>query len=227
MTNIDKTELLRRLSEPFPEEAIERSRASQNGKGYDTTGVRVQFVINRLNEVLGLGGFRVERAFLTRERATRSGATMFEVICDLSLQLGTWEHGVFVAFAETQATGGHVAPFEADARKGAHSNALKKAAAAFGIGWRFYAGIADDDHAVPPEAREAPAEGASIPPATEPQRATIARLVKAVGGNQEEFAAHVERTHGVRMEDLDRRTASTLIGELQDAVRRRSERRAG
>lgn len=227
MTNIDKTELLRRLSEPFPEEAIERTRASQNGKGYDTTGVRVQFVINRLNDVLGLGGFRVERAFLTRERATRSGATMFEVICDLSLQLGTWEHGVFVAFAETQSTGGHVAPFEADARKGSHSNALKKAAAAFGIGWRFYAGVADDDHAVPAEARELPAKCAKVPPATEPQRATIARLVKAVGGSEGDFAAHVERTRGVRMEDLDRRTASALIGELQEAVRRRSERRAG
>ena len=139
-------DIYRRLSEPFPEEAIERTKGKVTGRGYDTSGVKVQYVINRLNDVLGLGGFRVEPDITVRERPARNGRTVFEAVCDITMQLGRWEDGSFVAFAEAPATGGHVAALEADARKGALSNSIKKAAAAFGVAWQAFAGRLDEDN---------------------------------------------------------------------------------
>jgi hypothetical protein len=58
--------------------------------------------------------------------------------------------GTFVAWAEALSDGGHVASSEADARKGAFTNGLKKAAAMFGCGRQAYEGTLDDDN-VPTE----------------------------------------------------------------------------
>jgi hypothetical protein len=67
------------------------------------------------------------------------------------MELGTWsETGDFIVFAESLADGGHVASSEADARKGAYTNAFKKAAAFFGVGKQAYEGSLDDD-ALPAE----------------------------------------------------------------------------
>ena len=52
----------------------------------------------------------------------------------------------FIVFAEWLADGGHVASSEADARKGAYTNAFKKAAAFFGCGNAAYEGSIDDDN---------------------------------------------------------------------------------
>jgi hypothetical protein len=62
------------------------------------------------------------------------------------LELGEWIEGDFVVFAESLADGGHTAMSEADARKGAYTNAFKKAAAFFGVGWQAFAGELDDDN---------------------------------------------------------------------------------
>ena len=53
MTPEQKKALYKQLSQPFPEEAIERTDGLQTGKGYSTTGIKAQFIINRLNETLG------------------------------------------------------------------------------------------------------------------------------------------------------------------------------
>lgn len=66
--------------------------------------------------------------------------------CDLTLELGTWEGGQFLVFAESLADGGHVAASEADARKGCFTNAFKKAAAFHGVGRQAYEGTLDDDN---------------------------------------------------------------------------------
>lgn len=145
-SNEDLKEIYRLLSAPFPEEAIERTKGDVTRKGYDTTGLKVQYILNRLNEVLGVGGFKIERTFAIRERQARSGQPMYEATCDLTMQLGRWEGGRFIAFAEAAGTGGHTATSEADARKGAASNAIKKTAATFGVGWQAYAGALDDDN---------------------------------------------------------------------------------
>ena len=139
-------DIFRRLAEPFPEEAVERTKASITRKGYDTTGIKYQFIVNRLNDVLGVGGFRVERDFVVKERQSRNGNTIFEVTCDLIMQLGRWDGGKFLPFAEAAGTGGHTATTEADAKKGSFTNGFKKVAAFFGCGWQAYAGCIDDDN---------------------------------------------------------------------------------
>ena len=58
MTNEEKKKLYAALSAPFPEEAIERTDGKLTGKSYSTTGIKYQYVANRLNEVLGVGGWR-------------------------------------------------------------------------------------------------------------------------------------------------------------------------
>lgn len=134
------------LSAPFPESCIQRTEGRLTGRGYDTTGIAYQFIVNRLNEVLGVGGFRVHREVIVKAIQRSNGKPAFEAICDLTLELGEWVNGTFVAFAESLADGGHVSSSEADARKGAYTNAFKKAAAFHGVGRQAYEGSLDDDN---------------------------------------------------------------------------------
>ena len=60
-------------------------------------------------------------------------------------------------FAEAIGDGGHTSTSEADARKGAFTNGLKKAAALFGCGRQAYEGTLDDDKSRAPEPRREPA----------------------------------------------------------------------
>lgn len=138
------------LAAPFPENCVQRTEGRLTGKGYDTTGIAYQFVVNRLNEVLGVGGFRVHREVTVKEVKRSNGRPAFEAICDLTLELGVWVDGKFLTFAESLADGGHLSSSEADARKGAYTNAFKKAAAFHGVGKQAYEGTLDDDN-VPEE----------------------------------------------------------------------------
>lgn len=147
------------LAAPFPESCIQRTEGKLTGRGYDTTGIGYQHIVNRLNEVLGIGGFRAHRTVTVKEVKRSNGRPAFEAICDLTLELGTWSpEGAFIVFAESLADGGHVASSEADARKGSYTNAFKKAAAFFGVGKAAYEGTLDDDNV--------PEDGAALPPPT-------------------------------------------------------------
>jgi hypothetical protein len=134
------------LAAPFPESCIQRTEGKLTGRGYDTTGIGYQHIVNRLNEVLGIGGFRAHRTVTVKEVKRSNGRPAFEAICDLTLELGQWVDGNFVVFAESLADGGHIASSEADARKGAYTNAFKKAAAFHGVGKAAYEGTLDDDN---------------------------------------------------------------------------------
>jgi hypothetical protein len=146
MTSEEKKKLFKILSAPFTDEAIERTNGRVTGKGYDTTGIKYIYIVARLNEVLGIGGYRTDQSVKVREGTTAKGRTVFDASCDLTLQLGEWMDGKFVAFAEAFATGGHQSVSEADARKGSYTNAFKKAAAMFGCGQQAYMGTLDDDN---------------------------------------------------------------------------------
>ncbi len=226
-------EIYRRLAEPFPEEAIERTKGEITRKGYDTSGLKYQYVVNRLNEVLGLGGFRVERTFSIREREARSGQMMVEATCDLLMKLGRWSDGEFVAFAEATGTGGHTATTEADAKKGAFTNGFKKVAAFFGVGWQAYAGVIDDDNLPvgssgdPPSRRNGarsekrPVQGrgsngsnGSNGRITTAQLERLRVLVADVGGDWGRYRDHVRGEHKVNVEYSDRRLADQLIASL-------------
>lgn len=138
------------LAANFPESCIQRTEGRLTGRGYDTSGIGYQHIVNRLNEVLGLGCFRAHRTVSVKEVKRSSGRPAFEAICDLTLELGQWLEGKFIVFAESLADGGHVGSSEADARKGAYTNAFKKAAAFHGVGKQAYEGTLDDDN-VPTE----------------------------------------------------------------------------
>lgn len=191
---------LKALMAPFPEDAIERTKGSVTRKGYDTTGVKYQYVVNRLNDVLGVGGWRFDATYDVTEHRTQKGRAMYAAECMLVLQLGEYRDGVFVVTAERSGPGGHDSLSRPDAKKGALTNALKKVAAMFGVGWQAYAGTLDDDHLPHPE-RQAEA---------------VQREARAVGDKQAEFVhafvqswSHtlgrqaVADTVGVDLEKLD------------------------
>ena len=238
MTPEPKKKLYHQLAQPFPEEAIERTDGRQTGKGYSTTGIKAQFIINRLNETLGIGGWRTHRTITVKELTTNSGRKAYEAVCDLVLELGEWANGAFVPFAEALADGGHVSVSEADARKGAFSNGLKKAAAAFGCGWQAYAGTIDDDN-VPadtsmqaqqePQARVQQPQRATVTPLpAKPQQPAAAPrnrlsskqlgalwvISRKLGLDQVEFRGQVKDQYGVQVEYLTKQQASELIGSM-------------
>lgn len=242
-------EIYRQLCASFPEEAIERTKGATTKRGYDTTGIKYQYIVNRLNEVLGVGGFRVTRDFSIRDKQTRNGFAMIEATCDLTMQLGQWQNGEFIVFAEATGTGGHSAGTEADAKKGAFTNGFKKVAAFFGCGWQAYAGVIDDDN-VPPgdvgndypvpsakswqpnggngqNARPAPVQAANENGRangngriTSAQLTKLRELVDEMGGQWQGFREHVREAHGVNVEYADKKLASELIDDLLATVRR-------
>jgi hypothetical protein len=237
MTREEKARIYAALAAPFPENAIQRTEGRITGRGYDTTGIGYQFICNRLNEVLGVGGWRAHRTVTVKEVTTAKGRQAFEAICDLTLELGSWENGDFVVFAEALADGGHTSMSEADARKGSYTNALKKAAAMFGCGRQAYEGTLDDDN-VP---QEVPAEpmpstpggvtqprpapvvaSATAPKPPAPQRsrlsskqlAAIWAIGRKVGYEQQTLRQHIKTAFGVQPEFISREQASHAIGAL-------------
>lgn len=146
MTKEERRKIYAELSAPFPEEAIERTEGRLTGRGYDTTGIKYQYLADRLNEVLGVGGFRTDRTISVKTVTTAKGRPAYEAIAEVRLELGEWIDGEFVPFAQAWGDGGHTAMTEADARKGSFTNAFKKAAAFMGPGREAYRGTIDDDH---------------------------------------------------------------------------------
>lgn len=241
MTREEKQKIYAALSAQFPEHCIQRTEGRITGRGFDTAGIGYQFICNRLNEVLGVGGWRAHRTVTVKTVTTSKGREAFEAICDITLELGSWENGDFVVFAESLADGGHTSMSEADARKGATSSAIKKAAAMFGCGRQAYEGTLDDDN-VPaepsvdhqqngvtistlPTARPAPAVNpppvpqprAPAPPRnrlTSKQLACIWALARRLGYEQPLLRQHIKTTFGVQPEFLTRDQASQAIGAL-------------
>jgi hypothetical protein len=171
MTFEEKKKIYAALAAPFPEHAIQRTEGRVTGRGYDTSGIGYQWVANRLNEVIPFG-WRAHRTVTVKEITRANGRPAFEAICDITLELGEWVDGNFIVFAESLADGGHLASSEADARKGAYTNAFKKAAAFHGVGRQAYEGTLDDDNVPAESGTDLPAEPAR--PAT-PSRLTVAQ----------------------------------------------------
>jgi hypothetical protein len=171
---IDRKKIYAALAAEFDQGCVQRTEGRLTGRGYDTSGIAYQFVVNRLNEVLGVGGFRVHREVTVKEVQRSNGRPAFEAICDLTLELGEWVEGKFMPFAESLADGGHLSSSEADARKGAYTNAFKKAAAFHGVGRQAYEGTLDDDNVPGDEMPVAQAQrtGASV------QRTPVAAITQ-------------------------------------------------
>jgi recombination DNA repair RAD52 pathway protein len=134
--------------EALPPEAVERAKKEVTRKGYDTTGYQYQYLVNVMNEVLGIDGWTFTFQFLKDGVSqTSSGRTMYEV---------TVATTVIIKDKDTQAertcAGGHISMAYADAYKGAITNSLKKTLALFGVGKKAYEGTIDEDYLPIPEA---------------------------------------------------------------------------
>lgn len=235
-----KRKLYEALCAPFPNEAIERTNGKQTGRGYDTAGVKVQWIIDRLNEVVGVGNWRVTRETSVHATTTGSGRKMYEAWSDVVLQLGEWSGDTFVPFAEARAYGAHTAITEGDARKGAASNGTKRAAAMMGCGAAAYRGELDDDNQfdvdggepVAPQApravparmaapRPQPSSGprSAIPPRnriTAKQHAALLSMSRRLGYDQAEFRNEVKSRFGKQLDYISREEASMLISSLSN-----------
>ena len=242
MTHDEKKKIYAALAAPFPEHCIQRTEGRTTGRGYDTTGIGYQFIANRLNEVLGVGGWRAHRTVNVKEITRSNGRQAFEAICDITMELGEWIDGQFIVFAESLADGGHVATSEADARKGAYTNAFKKAAAFFGCGKAAYEGSLDDDNIpadpaggvtvttlpTPQQPRTAPAPVPASPqqvaPRSAPSRnrlsskqlAAIWALGRRLGYEQQALRQFVKGKFGSQPEFLTREQASQIIGAMSE-----------
>jgi hypothetical protein len=244
MTQQEKQKVYSALAAPFPEHCIQRTEGRTTGRGYDTTGIGYQFIANRLNEVLGVGGWRAHRTVTVKEITRSNGRQAFEAICDITMELGEWVDGEFIVFAESLADGGHVASSEADARKGAYTNAFKKAAAFFGCGKQAYEGSLDDDAIpadpaggisvttlpTPPAQRAAPPAPAQAIPQqvvsrtsggarnrlTSKQLSAIWALGRKLGYEQQALRGFVKGKYGSQPEFLSREQASQIIGAMSE-----------
>ncbi len=137
----DSIEIIRQLSEPLPVEAIQSAPASETHKGYDTVGYGAQWVINRLNEVLGINwGYDYEIIRETPGNFKVKEKQSVEITVELSLWIIEPKKD-----NTRKCVGGNTAINYSDAVKGSISNALKRAASMFGCGRQAYqSGDLDD-----------------------------------------------------------------------------------
>ncbi len=242
MTSEEKRKIYAALAAPFPEEAIERTDGRQTGRGYSTSGIKAQWIVDRLNQVLGLGSWRVHREVKVREITTSSGRRAYEAVCDLILEFGSWENGKFEVWAEALSYGGHVAMLEGDASKGAFSNSLKRAAAFLNCGSAAYRGELDEDvpadadmevqlpPAPPPARVSQPAQPPAVTVATmathpkppsngrnrlsSKQLAAIWAIGRKLNYDQQALRQFVKQRYSTQVEFLSRENASALISAM-------------
>lgn len=132
------------LMAQLPPEAVERTKGSQTGRGYDTTGYGYQFIVNRMNEVLGIAGWSETYEIRKEvEGKWKNDKPWYEItvscrvdFTDPETKEKSWR----------EACGWHKASAWGDALKGAQTNALKKTASKIGPGWQAYADAVDDDN---------------------------------------------------------------------------------
>lgn len=136
------TEKLEAIMAPFGDDVITRSKGSMTGKGYDTTGIKIQALVDRMNALFGFGAFQMEGIKFTEypETKTRNGRTMYHRKVEFLFHF---------FLGETEVTypvmGGHSSATPWDAEKGAITSAMKKGFSFISLGNQAYLGTLDDD----------------------------------------------------------------------------------
>jgi hypothetical protein len=116
-------ELKTKLKEPLPDEAV-----SPNPLKPGLSAIRVIYVVERLNDVFGLNGWRVDNEVVETGRMVVVRAT-----------LAIPKYGIAI-----EQFGGNDNPDRGDAYKGACTDALSKCASYLGIGMDVYKGLNDN-----------------------------------------------------------------------------------
>jgi len=139
--------------------AVTRAAGAKTKKGYDTTGYGYQFIVNALNEVLGMDGWRTEAAHDETPGEYESGRPNWHVLVRMRMILrfasqatevikdaAKKEVDTRVVEISHEGHGGHRSSERESAYKGATTNAIKKVAAMFGLGRTAYEGTLDEDY---------------------------------------------------------------------------------
>ena len=183
----EEHEIYAALAAPLPEKAVERTSAGKTGKGYDTTGYKYQYVVNRFNEILGLTNwwftFHIEDV---RDTKTQKGYAQVQVSVSTAITIRIGDREVTKVLS-----GGHTSNNYADALKGAITNSFKKTAALYGVGKAAYQVTIDDDnrpattneHGTKPSASGYTPQGKGF--VTPKMAAAIATMAGSLNINQE------------------------------------------
>src|SRR5581483_9165159 len=116
-------DLVRRLNEPLPTEAI-----SPHPSNPHLSSIKTIYQIERLNQVFGLGAWTANSEIVENS----PGSSM--VVLKVRLQIPTWN-------IDLEQYGGNNNPDRGDAYKGAFTDALGKLCGYLGIGIDVYKGI--------------------------------------------------------------------------------------
>jgi hypothetical protein len=144
---METTEILKKLCEDLPKEAVQKTKGSVTKKGYDTTGYGYQWIVDRLNSVLNCTwGFDWDIIHHSEGQFSSGG-----VFHEITVKVGIW---ITDKSNVRYCAGGHVARLHGDALKGAITNGIKKTAAFWGIGADAFRGEIDDDHTQIPEGQK-------------------------------------------------------------------------
>ena len=203
-----KKDIYKELSKPLPQEAIQRTKKSETKKGYDTTGYGYQFIVNRFNEVLGIGGWSWGYKVIRIDKGSfQSGQSYYEITAEATIRVGDTEH---------TEPGGHRSSNYPDALKGATTNAFKKTAAFFGVGKDAYEGSIDPDNVSRGDYDENVAESNELPT---PKQLTYLKTLLTKSGFKGE-QAHLKQlsimlnTLIVSYNELTKQQASRAIEAL-------------
>lgn len=129
------------LKQPLADEAVERASKEITRKGYDTTGYQYQYLVERLNEVVGIENWGMDHDIVKEiEGKFSTGQTYYDITVKIIITI----MGISKSLA-----GGHKSSLYSDALKGAITNGFKKTVALFGLGQDAYKGVIDEDYRSP------------------------------------------------------------------------------
>lgn len=162
------------LQREFPVEAIKKADKNLTKKGYDTTGIGVQFCINRVNETVTPSQWDFTWEVLRdKEGATKSGFPSYDI---------TVRTYVTICGVKKSFVGGHKGTSSyCDILKGAISNALKKTLSLYGVGRQAYEGTLDED------LREYEEKQVEEKQVSKAQNDAISKLCKTIPVSKEDF----------------------------------------
>src|ERR1700722_12542257 len=162
-------ELKTKLKEPLPAGAV-----SANPQKPGLSAIRVIYVVERLNDVFGLNGWRVDNAVVETGRMVVVRAT-----------LAIPKYGIAI-----EQFGGNDNPDRGDAYKGACTDALSKCASYLGIGMDVYKGLNDTRPQCGPAGRQNTSHAAFAGTAQQTSSRTAGRNADLRGLTTRNMTAH-------------------------------------
>jgi hypothetical protein len=195
--NTVDTKLIGDLKKPLPEEAV----TPHPTKSY-LSNIKAIYVVERLNEVFGIGGWKIENTFV--EKVSKDKKNDMVVM-----------KAVFTTPPPTsiyiEAYGGNDNEDLGDAYKGACTDALTKIGSYLGIGMDVFKGLAGKTKKGTTKAPTSPATGRKV---TSKQVDYIVSLLGSLGETKTKYEEKIK----MKLEDLSSDAASKCIETLKGRI---------